>query len=131
VCHLLCFPQLDIVQQEYIHESGLEQFEVVKAAFDASGSWMATVEERNQKAAELELNLKLWAFDEQTQSFVLNTTISTPHEARITDMCFCHAAESQTTMLVSTSKDGHFKAWQLSAVAHTEGEQSWFCSVRL
>ncbi|KAL3056785.1 hypothetical protein OYC64_019297 [Pagothenia borchgrevinki] len=119
---------LDIVQQEYIHESGLEQFEVVKAAFDASGSWMATVEERNQKAAELELNLKLWAFDEQTQSFVLNTTISTPHEARITDMCFCQAADSQTTMLVSTSKDGHFKAWQLSAAAHTEDEgPSWSC----
>ncbi|KAK5921440.1 hypothetical protein CgunFtcFv8_025146 [Champsocephalus gunnari] len=119
---------LDIVQQEYIHESGLEQFEVVKAAFDASGSWMATVEERNEKAAELELNLKLWAFDEQTQSFVLNTTISTPHEARITDMCFCHAADSQTTMLVSTSKDGHFKAWQLSAAAHTEDEgPSWSC----
>ena len=66
---LLCFPQLDIVQQEYIHESGLEQFEVVKAAFDASGSWLATVEERKQKAAELELNLKLWAFDEQTQRY--------------------------------------------------------------
>uniref|UniRef100_A0A8C9Y7F4 WD repeat domain 75 n=1 Tax=Sander lucioperca TaxID=283035 RepID=A0A8C9Y7F4_SANLU len=121
---------LDIVQQEYIHESGLEQFEVVKAAFDASGSWLATVEERKQKDAELELNLKLWAFDEQTQSFVLNTTISAPHEARITAMCFCHATDSQTTMLVSTSKDGHFKAWQLGAPAHTEGKQfspSWSC----
>ncbi|XP_035771121.1 WD repeat-containing protein 75 [Neolamprologus brichardi] len=93
---------LDIVQQEYIHESGLQQFEVVKAAFDASGSWLATVEERHQKAAELELNLKLWAFDEQTQSFVLNTTISAPHDAQITAMCFCQAADSQTTLLVST-----------------------------
>ncbi|XP_045909358.1 WD repeat-containing protein 75 isoform X1 [Micropterus dolomieu] len=120
---------LDIVQQEYIHESGLEQFEVVKAAFDASGNWLATVEERKQKAAELELNLKLWLFDEQTQSFVLNTTISAPHEAQITAMCFCHATDSQTTMLVSTSKDGHFKAWQLAAPGHTEeGEgPSWSC----
>lgn len=57
------------MQQEYIHESGLQQFEVVKAAFDASGSWLVTVEERHQKAAELELNLKLWAFDEQTQRY--------------------------------------------------------------
>lgn len=65
----MCFPQLDIVQQEYIHQSGLQQFEVVKAAFDASGNWLATVEERKQKAAELELNLKLWAFDEQTQRY--------------------------------------------------------------
>ncbi|XP_062258530.1 WD repeat-containing protein 75 [Platichthys flesus] len=121
---------LDIVQQEYIHEEGLQQFEVVKAAFTASGDWLATVEERQQKAADLELNLKLWAFDEQTQSFVLNTTISAPHEARITAMCFCQIASSQTTMLVSTSKDGHFKAWQLAEAAHTQDEgssSSWSC----
>ncbi|XP_069389160.1 WD repeat-containing protein 75 [Paralichthys olivaceus] len=119
---------LDIVQQEYIHEEGLRQFEVVKAAFTASGDWLATVEERQQKAAELELNLKLWAFDEHTQSFVLNTTISAPHEARITAMCFCHAADIQTTMLVTNSKDGHFKAWQLAVPAHTQDEgSSWSC----
>lgn len=46
---------------------GLQQFEVVNAAFDSPGSWLATVEERKQKAAELELTLKLWALDEQTQ----------------------------------------------------------------
>uniref|UniRef100_A0A673AS05 WD repeat domain 75 n=1 Tax=Sphaeramia orbicularis TaxID=375764 RepID=A0A673AS05_9TELE len=117
---------LDIVQQEYIHQSGLEQFEVVKAAFDAYGNWLATVEERKQKPTELELNLKLWAFDEQTQSFMLNTTISAPHEARITAMCFCHSTDSQTTVLVSVSKDGHFKAWQLAPATHTEGP-SWSC----
>ncbi|MEQ2296496.1 WD repeat-containing protein 75, partial [Ameca splendens] len=119
---------LDIVQQEYIHESGLEQFEVVKAAFDSSGSWLATVEERNPKAAEVEVNLKLWAFDEQTQSFVLNTTISAPHEARITAMCFDQAASCRTTMLLSCSRDGHFKAWQLALPAHTDDEgPSWSC----
>uniref|UniRef100_A0A8C5E1L5 WD repeat-containing protein 75 second beta-propeller domain-containing protein n=1 Tax=Gouania willdenowi TaxID=441366 RepID=A0A8C5E1L5_GOUWI len=110
---------LDIVQQEYIYQSDLQQFEVVKAAFNSSGNWLATVE-REQKDAELELNLKLWAFDDQTQSFVLNTTISAPHENRITALCFSPATDSQTTtVLVSSSKDGHFKAWQLAA--HTEG----------
>ncbi|KAM6934428.1 WD repeat-containing protein 75 [Xenentodon cancila] len=119
---------LDIVQQEYIHESGLEQFDVVKAAFNGSGTWLATVEERKQKRAELEVNLKLWAFDDQTQSFVLNTTISAPHEAGITAMCFNQTFSSQTTMLVSTSRDGHFKVWQLGAQAHTEDEgPSWLC----
>uniref|UniRef100_A0A672FX99 WD repeat-containing protein 75 second beta-propeller domain-containing protein n=1 Tax=Salarias fasciatus TaxID=181472 RepID=A0A672FX99_SALFA len=112
---------LDIVQQEFIHEAGLQQFEVVKAAFDASGTWLATVEERQLKDAELELNLKLWIFDNGTQSFVLNTTISAPHEAQITALCFQQAADSQTTVLVSTSRDGHFKAWQLA-----EGP-SWSC----
>uniref|UniRef100_G3NDZ3 WD repeat domain 75 n=1 Tax=Gasterosteus aculeatus aculeatus TaxID=481459 RepID=G3NDZ3_GASAC len=113
---------LDIVQQEYIHELGLQQFKVVKVAFDASGNWMATVEERKQKDAEQELNLKLWAFDEQTQSFVLNTTVADPHESRITAMCFCQAAASQTTMLISASEDGHFKAWQLRRLAPGEDD---------
>lgn len=58
-----------------------------------------------------------------TCSFVLNTTISAPHEAGITAMCFRQDADSQTTMLVSTSKDGHFKAWLLAAPAHTEGKE--------
>lgn len=127
---------------------GLQQFEVVNAAFDGPGNWLATVEERRRKAAELEINLKLWAFDEPTQryrclsatvkmiqtrraevlnaccahSFVLNTTIVAPHDSRVTDMCFCRASDSQTTLLVSASKDGHFKAWQLAA--QTEGKAS-------
>ncbi|KAM4608467.1 WD repeat-containing protein 75 isoform 2-T2 [Polymixia lowei] len=119
---------LDIVQQEYIYQSGLEQFDVVKAAFDARGNWLATVEERKLKHSELEINLKLWAYDEQTQSFVLNTTVSAPHEARITAMCFSHAADDQTCTLVTASLDGHFKAWQLFEPAHTEEEgPSWAC----
>ncbi|KAK2839466.1 hypothetical protein Q5P01_013206 [Channa striata] len=118
---------LDIVQQEYIHELGLQQFEVVTAAFSASGNWLATVEERKQKVAELELNLKLWEFDEQTQSFLLNTTISAPHEDRITAMCFYQATDSQTTMLVSTSKDRHFKAWQLAPAPSEDEGPSWSC----
>ncbi|XP_061923642.1 WD repeat-containing protein 75 [Entelurus aequoreus] len=119
---------LDIVQQEYLCDSGLEQFEVVKAAFDASGNWLATVEERKQKTADLEHNLKLWSFDEQIQSFVLNTTISAPHEAEITAMCFCSAGDNPTATLVSTSKDGHFKAWQQVMATHSEDEgSSWAC----
>ena len=69
---IFCFlisPQLDIVQQEYIHEAGLEQFDVVKTAFNGSGTWLATVEERKQRGAELELNLKLWVFDDETQRY--------------------------------------------------------------
>lgn len=58
-------------------------------------------------------------------SFVLNTTIVAPHESQVTDLCFCRAPDSQTTLLVSASKDGHFKAWQLAA--QTEGKApAWF-----
>uniref|UniRef100_A0A3Q2XBL4 WD repeat domain 75 n=1 Tax=Hippocampus comes TaxID=109280 RepID=A0A3Q2XBL4_HIPCM len=121
---------LDIVQQEYIHELGLQQVEVVKAAFDSSGERLATVEERKPKAAELELSLKLWTFDQQTQSFVLDTTISAPHEGGITAMCFAPAAvDHRTATLVSASKDGHFKAWQQTVSPTQTGDEgpSWEC----
>uniref|UniRef100_H3DKH2 WD repeat domain 75 n=2 Tax=Tetraodon nigroviridis TaxID=99883 RepID=H3DKH2_TETNG len=121
---------LDIVQQEFIHESGLQQFEVVDAAFDGPGDWLATVEERKAKGAEPELNLKLWASDERTQSFVLNTTIVAPHEAPVTHMCFSPAPDSQTTLLVSASRDAHFKAWQLAPPTEAaDGGPSWSCFV--
>ncbi|MGH0116209.1 UNVERIFIED_CONTAM: hypothetical protein FKN15_000136 [Acipenser sinensis] len=102
---------LDIVQQEYINQSGLHQFDVVKAAFDAQGSWLATVEERKEKLADLEIQLKIWVYKDETQSFVLNTTITSPHEDHITALCFCNTNE--TTMLVTTGRDGRFKAWVL------------------
>ncbi|XP_033899600.3 WD repeat-containing protein 75-like [Acipenser ruthenus] len=102
---------LDIVQQEYINQSGLHQFDVVKAAFDAQGSWLATVEERKEKLADLEIQLKIWVYKDEMQSFVLNTTITSPHEDHITALCFCNTNE--TTMLVTTGRDGRFKAWVL------------------
>ncbi|XP_006636732.2 WD repeat-containing protein 75 [Lepisosteus oculatus] len=114
---------LDIVQQEYIHESGLQQFEVVKAAFDAQGSWLATVEERKNKLSEWEVILKMWGYDEQTQSFVLNTTVTSPHEGQITVLCFCNANE--TSMLVTAGKDGQFKAWLLGE--NSDQETCWTC----
>uniref|UniRef100_A0A8C7FY14 WD repeat domain 75 n=1 Tax=Oncorhynchus kisutch TaxID=8019 RepID=A0A8C7FY14_ONCKI len=115
---------LEIVQQEYIHEEGLDQFEVVNAAFDARGNWLATVEERRKKGAELEITLKLWAYDELTQSFVLNTTVTAPHEDQITAMFFSPSPE--TTMLVTTSLDGHFKAWLLAD--HSDANEGfWAC----
>ncbi|XP_051566531.1 WD repeat-containing protein 75 [Myxocyprinus asiaticus] len=117
---------LDIVQQEYIYEAGLDQFEVVKAAFDVKGSWLATVEERGQKSSDPEFFLKLWAFDDKMQSFVLNTTIAAAHTDPIMSMCFNSSEE--TTMLVTTARDGQFKAWLQRADADTQQDQTfWSC----
>uniref|UniRef100_A0A671T4V9 WD repeat-containing protein 75-like n=1 Tax=Sinocyclocheilus anshuiensis TaxID=1608454 RepID=A0A671T4V9_9TELE len=118
----LCIKSLGyILQQEYIYEAGLDQFEVVKAAFDIKGSWLATVEERGQKSSDLEFFLKLWAFDERTQSFVLNTTITAAHTDRIISMCF--SSSEETTMLVTTAEDGQFKAWCQGA----DDQNFWSC----
>ncbi|XP_012697769.2 WD repeat-containing protein 75 [Clupea harengus] len=123
---------LDIVQQEYIYEEGLDQYEVAMAAFSSQGSWLATVEERGRKLSDLEFSLKLWAFDRKTQSFSLNTTVAAAHNGQIGSMCFCPS--SKTTVLVTTSKDGHFKAWLLGGDVDAEkadeggeGDGNWSC----
>ncbi|KAG2459370.1 WDR75 protein, partial [Polypterus senegalus] len=117
---------LDIVQQEIIHECGLQQFEVAHVAFDAKGAWLATVEERTGKRSDVELCLKLWAYDESSQSFTLNTTVMTPHDDHVVALCFCPG--SGTPMLVTAGSDGCFKAWVLGFDSDEEGPKpGWSC----
>nr|XP_023670540.1 WD repeat-containing protein 75 isoform X1 [Paramormyrops kingsleyae] len=117
---------LDIVQQEYIHESGLRQYGVMQAAFDSDGAWLATVEERAEEDGGVDVSLKLWAFSDAAHSFQLNTTIYMPHEGHICSMCFRDGGE--TTTLVTTGRDGHFKAWVLAEDTDTQGISShWSC----
>ncbi|XP_074856825.1 WD repeat-containing protein 75 isoform X2 [Carettochelys insculpta] len=120
---------LDIVQQEYIHQVGLHQTELVKAAFNTQGSWLATVEQREDKEIELELQMKLWNYDEQTQSFTLNTRINMPHEAHITALCFrdTDELEDATPTLVTAGKDGRFKVWMLVNDSAEKPSMSWSC----
>ncbi|ELW66605.1 WD repeat-containing protein 75 [Tupaia chinensis] len=106
--------KLDIIQQEYINDYGLTQIELTKAAFGCFGNWLATVEQRQEKETELELQMKLWLYNKKTQGFVLNTKINMPHEDHITALCFCNAERSENPTLVTASKDGHFKVWILT-----------------
>ncbi|XP_008060856.2 WD repeat-containing protein 75 [Carlito syrichta] len=105
---------LDIIQQEYINDYGLIQIELTKAAFGCFGNWLATVEQRQEKETELELQMKLWMYNKKTQGFVLNTRINMPHEDHITALCFCNTEKSEHPTLVTASKDGHFKVWILT-----------------
>uniref|UniRef100_A0A669QIP0 WD repeat domain 75 n=1 Tax=Phasianus colchicus TaxID=9054 RepID=A0A669QIP0_PHACC len=116
---------LDIVQQEYIHQAGLNQSDLARVAFSAQGKWLATVEEREE--TDLELQLKLWFFDEETQSFRLNTRISMPHEDHVTAMCFrdMDEMEDDSLMLVTTGRDCVFKVWVI--LEDTDPEGNWSC----
>uniref|UniRef100_A0A452QZT3 WD repeat domain 75 n=1 Tax=Ursus americanus TaxID=9643 RepID=A0A452QZT3_URSAM len=105
---------LDIIQQEYINDYGLIQIELTKAAFGCYGNWLATVEQRQEKETELELQMKLWMYNKKTQGFVLNTKVNMPHEDHITALCFCNAEKLENPTLVTASKDGHFKVWILT-----------------
>ncbi|NWU94955.1 WDR75 protein, partial [Upupa epops] len=121
---------LDIVQRQYIHQAGLNQTDLVKVAFSAQGKWLATVEER-EEVTDPELRLKLWFFDEETQSFKLNTSITMPHEDNITDMCFrdTDELEDESLILVTTGRDCLFKVWVMVEDTDPEAQQrvSWSC----
>ncbi|KAM9305576.1 WD repeat-containing protein 75 [Gastrophryne carolinensis] len=107
---------LDIVQQEFVHQSGLQYMDLVKAAFSSKGNWLATIEELQGNGVNtLDMQMKLWEFNDQLQSFVLNTTISMPHEERITSLVFQKGggAEKDSQTLVTTGSDGLFKVWIL------------------
>uniref|UniRef100_A0A8C8EG05 WD repeat domain 75 n=1 Tax=Otus sunia TaxID=257818 RepID=A0A8C8EG05_9STRI len=119
---------LDIVQRQYIHQAGLNQTDLVKVAFSAQGEWLATVEER-EEVTDPELQLKLWFYDEETQSFKLNTRISMPHEDHITDMCFrdIDEVEDESLILVTTGSDCVFKVWVMVEDTDPEGNVSWSC----
>ncbi|XP_061858678.1 WD repeat-containing protein 75 isoform X2 [Colius striatus] len=121
---------LDIVQRQYIHQAGLSQADLVKVAFDAQGKWLATVEER-EDVTDPELQLKLWCYDDKTQSFKLNTRINMPHEGHITDLCFRDMDESEedSLILVTAGRDRVFKVWVMVEDTDPEAQQSvsWSC----
>ncbi|NXY83150.1 WDR75 protein, partial [Alcedo cyanopectus] len=121
---------LDIVQRQYIHQAGLHQADLVKVAFSPQGKWLATVEER-EGTTDPELQLKLWFYNEETQSFKLNTRINMPHEDHITDMCFRDMGELEedSLMLVTAGRDHVFKAWVMVEDTDPEAQQgvSWSC----
>uniref|UniRef100_A0A8C4ULE2 WD repeat domain 75 n=1 Tax=Falco tinnunculus TaxID=100819 RepID=A0A8C4ULE2_FALTI len=124
---------LDIVQRQYIHQAGLKQTDLVKVAFSAQGKWLATVEERDE-VTDPELQLKLWFYDEETQSFKLNTRINMPHEDHVTDMCFrdMDELEDDSLILVTAGRDCVFKVWVMVEDTDPEGKYaqqsvSWNC----
>ncbi|KAM3917040.1 WD repeat-containing protein 75 [Leptodactylus fuscus] len=121
---------LDIVQQEFVNQAGLQQMELVNAAFSAKGNWLATVEELKRKETDhLEVQMKLWEYNEKMQSFVLNTTINLPHEGQITSLSFqCGCDSDDDPTLVTTGNDGLFKVWILEDNSDIYRQSSgWSC----
>ncbi|XP_044160604.1 WD repeat-containing protein 75 [Bufo gargarizans] len=122
---------LDIIQQELVNQAGLQHLDLVKAAFNANGNWLATVEELKRKGTHcLEVHLKFWKYSEKQQSFILNTTINLPHEDQITSLSFqsgCNSGKDFPT-LVTTGNDGLFKVWVLEDNSDIYGQKiGWSC----
>ncbi|XP_069110726.1 WD repeat-containing protein 75-like isoform X1 [Argopecten irradians] len=109
---------LDIVCQNYISAENvkrpLDVTEVVKAEFNSTGSWLATVEYWDNKVMTPELRLKFWLYNSETQRYTLNTTVEVPHDKKVTCLRFRpddFSGIDEDPMVVTTSLDGKFKIW--------------------
>lgn len=89
--------------------------EVTKIALNYNGTWMATVEERNDKLSCIEVRLKFWMFDTKQQLFTLNTSIELPHEGGVNALHFQPSTlfDENGTLAVTTGGDKKFKLWHL------------------
>jgi WD40 repeat protein len=79
--------------------------EITHVSFCSEGKWMVTVEQKLE-----EINMKFWKFSEETQKYVLNTRIETPHKTRITALAYSPVEN----LCATTGNDGVFKLWSLT-----------------
>ncbi|KAK9297876.1 hypothetical protein QLX08_008625 [Tetragonisca angustula] len=103
--------------------------EVTKIALNHDGSWMATVEERNDKVSCIEVRLKFWMYDIKQQQYALNTSIELPHEGGVNALHFQpHLLFDDGTLAITTGRDKKFKLWHLVEPSSTRRKNKcWQC----
>ncbi|KAG8956137.1 hypothetical protein FRC03_010903 [Tulasnella sp. 419] len=93
------------------------------------GEWLATVDYREDEEFGLETGLKVWKWDENERTFVLNTRIDKPHgKLMVTTIEFNVPDEQGGLLLATGGQDGNIKTWSLKTVKatkKTEGEAFW------
>ncbi|XP_031836889.1 WD repeat-containing protein l(2)05287 isoform X2 [Nomia melanderi] len=102
--------------------------EVTKIALNDDGTWMATVEERNDKLSCIEVRLKFWMFDSKEQLFSLNTSIELPHEGGVNALHFQPTFDEDGMLAVTTGRDKKFKLWHLvESTSMYKKAKHWQC----
>ncbi|KZC09641.1 WD repeat-containing protein 75, partial [Dufourea novaeangliae] len=104
--------------------------EVTKIALNHDGTWMATVEERNDKLSCIEVRLKFWMFDAKEQLFSLNTSIELPHEGGVNALQFQPTTllDEDGPLVVTTGRDKKFKLWHLDeSTSMYKNTKHWQC----
>ncbi|KAI8793076.1 WD repeat-containing protein 75 [Biomphalaria glabrata] len=108
---------LDIVGQNYISPENLESAqhvtELLSAAISDDGDWLATFEMWEDGVFQPELRLKFWNYSTESQMYVLNTSVESPHEKRITSMVYRPRNQNRAPTLVTVGSDLCFKLWTL------------------
>ncbi|EFN76342.1 WD repeat-containing protein 75 [Harpegnathos saltator] len=107
--------------------------EVTKIALNPDGTWMATVEERNDKVSYIEVRLKFWRFDWNKQIYILNTAIELPHENGVNALQFQpnKTLNDDKWLAITTGKDNKFKLWILGQPSSVQEEtRQWHCHAK-
>ncbi|ESO84533.1 hypothetical protein LOTGIDRAFT_236208 [Lottia gigantea] len=125
---------LDITCQNYISPDSLSKdsmaTQVTKATFNHCGKWLATAEYWSAENLSPEIRIKFWIFNEEKQTYILNTSVEFPHEEEIHWLKFrpwCRG-NKDLLMVVSTCQDGSFKLWSAEDSTDLYGTVTkWMC----
>ncbi|RKP27953.1 WD40-repeat-containing domain protein [Syncephalis pseudoplumigaleata] len=90
--------------------------------FTSDGKWMVTADSRRGTKEASEQFLKFWALDPKKQSYHLRTRVDAPHQDKITSITA--TVRNGIPLVVTTSRDGRWKAWGLQADNKTK---YWIC----
>ncbi|XP_001602638.1 WD repeat-containing protein 75 [Nasonia vitripennis] len=102
--------------------------EVTRVAINDDGTWMATMEERDDSVSYPEVRLKFWEFSTDKQSFILNTSIELPHEKGVNALKFRpKSLNNNQQFVVTVGKDDKFKVWHLAESTSDDKKQHWKC----
>ena len=121
---------LEIVRQNYISKPKNEPLQmtfVEQVSFSNDGSWLATVERRDDGKTTPENRLKFWKLNKETQRHVLNTCIDPPHEDKVVAVEF-QPGVFDIRRAMSAALDGKFKIWNLKQQPDIkEYRETWEC----
>lgn len=127
---------MDITNENYVSGQTFDNIkrytDVIQASFSCSGDWLATVEEQTSSdVADVQNRLKFWEFDEQKQSFLLNTTVERPHDDSVTALSFQPWKKNQekgVPVAVTAGMDRKFKLWRFgSNLTSFKKSRCWNC----
>lgn len=76
-------------------------------------NWMVTGELLDDLEHTIDVRLKFWQFDEQKQTYSLNTQIELPHENGLTALEFSSLYNVEPLLCASSGKDNYVKLWSL------------------
>ncbi|KAJ3130465.1 WD repeat-containing protein 75 [Nowakowskiella sp. JEL0407] len=85
--------------------------EIQHVSFSSDGTWMATVDFREDPEFDTEVYLKFWKYDENLQNYVLKTRVDSPHKNSIVSLRY-RSNWDHAPMFVTLDSDGEVKLWR-------------------